>query len=83
MKLPNLLPPEDLKIRIPGETAERLRTIQSTRKENGASWALGELAATLLSAFLADPDLEGLEGTAKQPRKRGSQQSEIIGGGDV
>jgi hypothetical protein len=53
-------PPQDLSIRIPGETMESLKQYQQYQKELGAKWELKELGAAIIDAFLGGSDADFL-----------------------
>jgi hypothetical protein len=67
MKIVKPLPPQELRIVIPAETLAALKLYQHYQKEaENTKWDLKDMAAAMLSVFLAEGDSEFLAWRKRQ-----------------
>jgi len=67
MKIVKPLPPQELRLSVPAETWAGLKLYQRYQKEAGETkWDLKEMAAAILSVFLAEGDPDFLAWRKRQ-----------------
>jgi hypothetical protein len=67
MKIVKPLPPQELRLSVPAETLAGLKLYQRYQKEvSETKWDLKEMAAAMLSVFLAEGDPEFLAWRKRQ-----------------